>query len=331
MPILMLVIVAGLVFGSIAVPTAVAQSRSEWEEDEEGSRYRGISSSVQRKINALDDDEVDDLPVPILFGITVASLWPNFGDPRGGGTREHEGLDIMAPEGAYIISPTEAVVTRVGKGTSAGNYVYTANPGGETFRYMHLDEIADGVRAGVELKVGDLIGYVGNTGNASGGPAHLHFELETDVAQLIRSHALPKTSPWKDRIQSLEAIIEDADDEEEEAERAISLYRSSLIAARAQGIELPDEITEELGTVSATSAVRDLTLGSAGDDVTALQSFLITKESGAQAEALAKAGATGYFGPLTQRALAEYQEEIGIAPASGYYGPLTRARVAEDN
>ncbi len=162
-------------------PNAPLSATSDEGDDEDNrdrfSSFRErYSSSVQRKVRQLDDDEVEHMPVPVLFA-RYASIYPDFGDPRGGGTREHEGQDILAPKGSFIVSPTEAVVTRTGKGGSAGIYVYTANPGGETFRYMHLDDIADGVKSGTVLKAGDLIGYVGNTGNAAGGPDHLHFEI----------------------------------------------------------------------------------------------------------------------------------------------------------
>jgi peptidoglycan LD-endopeptidase LytH len=146
------------------------------DDDDRFSQFR-YSSSLSRKIRALDDDEVDEMPIPVALGVAVRNLWPNFGDPRDGGARKHEGLDIMAPKGAFVASPTEAVVVRTGKGSSSGIYVTTIGPGGETFNYYHLDDIADGVRSGTELEVGDLIGYVGNTGNASGGAPHLHFEI----------------------------------------------------------------------------------------------------------------------------------------------------------
>ncbi|MEK7510878.1 MAG: peptidoglycan-binding protein [Patescibacteria group bacterium] len=66
---------------------------------------------------------------------------------------------------------------------------------------------------------------------------------------------------------------------------------------------------------------RDLTIGSSGADVTALQNWLISKGF-----AIA-AGATGYFGGQTQAALAKYQASVGITPAAGYFGPMTRAKV----
>jgi murein DD-endopeptidase MepM/ murein hydrolase activator NlpD len=71
-----------------------------------------------------------------------------FGDARGGGTRTHEGLDIMAPGGTPVVSPTDAVVLATGDGPDSGLFVRTANPGGEQFVYMHLREIAKSILTG---------------------------------------------------------------------------------------------------------------------------------------------------------------------------------------
>src|SRR3989344_6733822 len=85
------------------------------------------------------------------------------------------------------------------------------------------------------------------------------------------------------------------------------------------------------GGASATYT-RDLTLGSTGDDVTSLQTYLVAQNKGPKAAALAAvfaAGtAKGYFGSMTQAALAEYQAAAGISPAAGYFGPITRAHLA---
>ena len=74
----------------------------------------------------------------------------------------------------------------------------------------------------------------------------------------------------------------------------------------------------------ATIAV-DLTLGSRGSGVTVLQQFLISQNVGSSASALAAVGATGYFGVLTQAALAAFQAHAGISPSTGYFGAITRA------
>lgn len=69
----------------------------------------------------------------------------------------------------------------------------------------------------------------------------------------------------------------------------------------------------------------NLAQGSSGSNVTVLQQFLISQNEGPAAQALANAGATGYFGPLTRAALAEFQANTGISPALGNFGPITRA------
>lgn len=197
---------------------ARAYSNSRSDESREvrssssSSRER-YSSAVQKAIKNLDDDEVEDLPIPILLGISQPQLTENFGDPRDGGARSHEGLDIIAPRGSFIASPTDAVVVKVGTGSSAGKYVTTANPGGETFTYMHLDGFADGIKAGKVLKPGGLIGYVGDTGNAKGGVPHLHFEIRENRKAMDPYPRLTKEFTTKERIATLTIILKQLQDE----------------------------------------------------------------------------------------------------------------------
>lgn len=173
--IILATLIALVAFVSLPIATEAATRR---DSDRYSYReYGRLSSSLRKKIAELDDDPVKHLPIPVALVVRLQDLQKNFGDARDGGDRTHEGLDIMAPHGSYIASPTDAVVTRTGKGESAGTYVYTTGPGGESFRYMHLDRIADGIKSGTELKAGDLIGYVGDTGNAKGGAPHLHLEV----------------------------------------------------------------------------------------------------------------------------------------------------------
>lgn len=189
------------------------EDEDEDEDNERFSRYyssrSSYSSSIQRKVNKLDDDEVEDLPIPILIGVKVSNLWPNFGDPRDGGARTHEGEDIMAPRGAIVSSPTEAVVVRTGEGSSSGIFVTTANPGGETMNFYHLDSIADGIKAGTEVKAGDILGYVGNTGNASGGAPHLHYEIRKNRRALDPFPRLTKEFSNEVRIGVLTDLLKE--------------------------------------------------------------------------------------------------------------------------
>lgn len=89
----------------------------------------------------------------------------------------------------------------------------------------------------------------------------------------------------------------------------------------AVGVQGAQAQTTQAAASASVSFTRDLTLGSMGADVTALQNWLISKGFGISA------GATGYFGSQTRAALAAYQAANGIVPAAGYFGPITRARV----
>jgi murein DD-endopeptidase MepM/ murein hydrolase activator NlpD len=286
-------------------------------------------TSYRTKISRLDNDVVEDLPIPILFGITLRMITPNFGDPRDGGDRTHEGLDILAPKGAPVVSPTEAVVTRTGTGDSSGKYVRTANPGGESFVYMHLSKVL--VHGGDELEEGGIIGYVGDTGNASGGPPHLHFEIRDGRRAEDPYPRITREIPLKDKINYLENALKDVDDEDALVEFVVEKYQSELWQAKNAGIQLPDDVEEKLQDIliitPAGTAEGDLQLGSQGPLVIALQGFLIAKNTGPAARTLASVGATGFFGPLTQSALIEYQLAHGITPAAGYFGPKTRAYI----
>jgi murein DD-endopeptidase MepM/ murein hydrolase activator NlpD len=133
------------------------------------------AAKAERKAKKYGRKPVAAFVVPVL-GIDVDSLEDTWGHARSHG-RTHEGVDIIAPRGSVVVSPTKAVVIRIGKDTLGGTVVYTANAGGERFYYAHLDRVAKGLKVGQELTIGDVIGYVGNTGNASSTVPHLHLGI----------------------------------------------------------------------------------------------------------------------------------------------------------
>ncbi|MEN9405400.1 MAG: hypothetical protein RLY47_359 [Candidatus Parcubacteria bacterium] len=104
--------------------------------------------------------------------------------------------------------------------------------------------------------------------------------------------------------------------------------RSLIVEFIAQGGTPSPAMLAFLGTPTTSNLyTRDLDIGSQGDDVLQLQLFLIAQNKGPAAQSLAANGATGFFGPLTQAALVEYQASVGITPAVGFFGPVTRAYV----
>jgi len=279
------------------------------------------STSLKKRINNLSDHAQDSLPIPVLFGVSPADLAENFGDARGGG-RTHEGLDIMVPKGAPIVSPTVAVVLSVGTGASSGNTVSTANPGGETFIYMHLDRIAN-LDKGDLIEAGDLIGYAGNTGNASGGAAHLHFEIRLGGATDPYPRLTDEFSR-EDKIDFATAILGESEDESEMAQFFADNYPDQFALAQAEGIDVPEAIANALGNLAQDSAGGKTTViatGSSGNAVKTLQAYLISQGKGPAAKTLANTGATGYFGALTYAALVEYQAFAGVAESGTYNVP----------
>lgn len=100
----------------------------------------------------------------------------NFGTSRDGGRRSHRGIDIFARRGTPVVSASAGVVTRVTTHGAAGRAIFVRGDGLE-LRYFHLDSFARGIRPGTRVAAGQLLGAVGNTGNARNTPAHLHFEI----------------------------------------------------------------------------------------------------------------------------------------------------------
>src|SRR3989344_910088 len=123
------------------------------------SRSYGLGDQGRTNIAGLGDVRVEALPIPVLLGVELSNLTKNFGDPRDGGTRTHEGLDMLAPEGTPIASPTDAVVVRTGGGAGSGLFLRTANPGGGSLVFMHLAAVASGIQPGVAVKRGGIIGF----------------------------------------------------------------------------------------------------------------------------------------------------------------------------
>lgn len=296
--------------------------------------WRGQSNELTQKIQALGTTPSVVIPIPVLFGVELSNLRTDFGDPRSNG-RTHIGNDIMAPKGTPVVSPTAAVVLRTGVGSGEGNYVYTANPGGETFVYMHLDTFGEGVTQGAVLEKGSIIGYVGNTGNASGGAPHLHFEIHNSSGTAVDPYTrINAMFSLEEKMQYLTKVFSVNQNTNALAQVLVNNFRSVFTQANSLSIAFPEVIKSYLASSPQPTApaptqppLGDLELGSKGNGVVSLQQYLIARKTGPHAVRLAQAGATGNFGPMTQLALVEYQVSTGITPADGYYGAVTRSQV----
>ncbi len=106
------------------------------------------------------------------------SFIDSFGAPRSGG-RTHKGTDIMTARGTPCVAVVSGTIRATNPTDSGlgGITVHLTGNDGNVYYYAHLSSIAEGIKKGVSVKAGQVIGYAGNTGNASGGAVHLHFEI----------------------------------------------------------------------------------------------------------------------------------------------------------
>jgi murein DD-endopeptidase MepM/ murein hydrolase activator NlpD len=110
-------------------------------------------------------------------GIRAADLSDTFGQARGS-ERRHEALDIMAPKGTRVLAAGDGKVVKLFTSKPGGLTVYQFDPGEKyAYYYAHLDRYAPGLKEGAQLKRGDLVGFVGTTGNANPDGPHLHFAV----------------------------------------------------------------------------------------------------------------------------------------------------------
>ena len=122
-----------------------------------------------------------DIPPPALVvpvqGITPAMLHDTFNDARGEG-RRHDAIDILAPTGRPVLAVADGRIAKLFDSVPGGLTVYQFD-GSErlAYYYAHLDRYADGLQEGATVRQGELIGYVGHSGNASEDAPHLHFAV----------------------------------------------------------------------------------------------------------------------------------------------------------
>jgi murein DD-endopeptidase MepM/ murein hydrolase activator NlpD len=108
-----------------------------------------------------------------------------FDERRGGGTRMHEAVDILAPRNTPVHAVENGTIAKLFLSKAGGKTIYQFDPSGRfCYYYAHLERYADGIHEGQRISRSDVIGYVGTSGNAPPNTPHLHFA----IFQLTSAH-----------------------------------------------------------------------------------------------------------------------------------------------
>ncbi|HYI10215.1 MAG TPA: M23 family metallopeptidase [Thermoanaerobaculia bacterium] len=146
-------------------PTLTGSAETKKERDRE---FSARANALFAPLNGTS------LHMPVV-GITPSHLSNSWGADRDGGRRKHRGIDIFAPKGTAVVAVADGFISYIGDQPKGGNCLWLTTESGASFYYAHLDRWASGLYEGMEVRTGDLLGYVGNTGNAKTTPPHLHF------------------------------------------------------------------------------------------------------------------------------------------------------------
>lgn len=132
-----------------------------------------------------------------VFPVYGESGYSNdWGAPRQH-TGTHEGTDVFASTGTPVLAVTDGTLYRVGTRRVPGNRMWLRSPEGDTFFFAHLAAFAHDARNGKRVRAGDVIGFVGSTGDAELTPPHLHFEIHPQDGEAVNPY--PFLRAWEKR------------------------------------------------------------------------------------------------------------------------------------
>jgi murein DD-endopeptidase MepM/ murein hydrolase activator NlpD len=139
---------------------------------------------------------------PVAGKYSYSNDW---GAPRQN-TGTHEGNDIFASAGTPAVAVCDGTLHRVGTNVVPGNRLWVkCDKGGDAFFYAHLAAFANGTRSGADIKAGEVVGFVGSTGDAEQTPPHVHFEVHPGGWGNDAVNPYPFLRAWEQRRDVPEA------------------------------------------------------------------------------------------------------------------------------
>lgn len=125
---------------------------------------------------------------PVAGAVSFVDTW---GAPRSGG-RAHQGVDMMAAHGTPVAAIFDGTISRMSSSSLGGITLWLRSTAGDSYYYAHLQGYAGGISTGSSVTAGQVIAYVGSTGNASPAYPHLHFEDHPGGGGAINPYPLVK-------------------------------------------------------------------------------------------------------------------------------------------
>ncbi len=111
-------------------------------------------------------------------GVAIDRVQNTYDAQRDSGARRHSAIDILAPRGTAVLAVDDGSILRIGFNALGGLTIYQIDPEKRfVYYYAHLDRYASTIRDGSTVSRGDVIGFVGATGNAAPNTPHLHFQV----------------------------------------------------------------------------------------------------------------------------------------------------------
>ena len=170
---------------TLAVKTAAPIISAQYHAAKDQAQASGatgiVVASPQPAANRIASGDMDylrseRLQIPVA-GVKASQLRDSFTDGRSEG-RQHEAIDIPAPRGTPVLAADDGTTARLFQSRLGGTTLYEYDKSGRfVFYYAHLSGYADGVAEGKAIRKGEVLGYVGDTGNAGTGNFHLHFAI----------------------------------------------------------------------------------------------------------------------------------------------------------
>ena len=193
----LLAFIAGVVVAYFALPTLQIRSfdsaviAADIDPSELG-RLQPIEARIAERRQALKGRlNAVELRTPLIIpvqGVRKHQLVDTYTQSRGT-DRVHNAIDIMAPEGTPVLAAADGRIVKLWTSDAGGITVYQFNPGRTlSFYYAHLSRYAPQLTEGMTVRKGEVIGYVGYSGNANAEAPHLHFAV----------NKLPPDANWSD-------------------------------------------------------------------------------------------------------------------------------------